>query len=102
VALLTSIVLLCKVQCMNLYNIEVIISALMCSMEVIFKKKKKKKKKKTAVRYMNSDDIEVELVVLSGDWRFSLSSFIFHLSLSKGGALHYTIRTVIVVIKYGY
>jgi hypothetical protein len=46
VALLTSIVLLCKVQCMNLYNIEVIISALMCSMEVIFKKKKKKKKKK--------------------------------------------------------
>lgn len=37
---------------------------------------KLKKKKKSAVRYMNSDDIEVEIVVLTGDWRFSLSYFI--------------------------
>jgi hypothetical protein len=39
-------------------------------------KKNKNKIKKSVVRYMNSDDIDVELVVLSGDWRFSLSSFI--------------------------
>jgi hypothetical protein len=31
---------------------------------------------------MNSDDIEVEIVVFSGDWRFS------RLSLSKGRVLH--------------
>jgi hypothetical protein len=35
-----------------------------------------KKKKKSVERYMNYDDIGIEIVVLSGDWRFSLSSFI--------------------------
>jgi hypothetical protein len=72
VALLTSVILSCKVQCKNLYNIEVIILALMCSMRIILLKKKKY----SAVRYMNPNDIEVEIVVFSGDWRFSLSYFI--------------------------
>jgi hypothetical protein len=34
-ALLTSVVLSCKVQCKNLYNIEVIILVLVCYMRVI-------------------------------------------------------------------
>jgi hypothetical protein len=44
----------------------------MCSMRIILLKKKKY----SAVRYMNPNDIEVEIVVFSGDWRFSLSYFI--------------------------
>jgi hypothetical protein len=36
----------------------------------------KKKKKKSAARFIISDDIEDEIVVLSGNWRFPLSHFI--------------------------
>jgi hypothetical protein len=42
----------------------------------------KKKKIYSAARFMISDDVEVLLVVLSGNWRFPLSPFI-----NKGGAL---------------
>jgi hypothetical protein len=73
VALLTSVdILSCIVQCKNLFNIEVLYSALMCFVWVMYLKKKKI----FAARFMISDDIEVEIVVLSGNWRFSLSSFI--------------------------
>jgi hypothetical protein len=34
------------------------------------------KKKNSAVRFIISDDIEDEIVVLSGNWRFPLSPFI--------------------------
>jgi hypothetical protein len=45
----------------------------MCFVRVVLKKKKKKI---SAARFIISDDIENEIVVLSGNWRFPLSPFI--------------------------
>jgi hypothetical protein len=69
VALLTS-VFCCKVQCKNLFDIEVLLSILMYSVRVA------KKKKKSTARLIISDDIKEDIVVLSGNWRFPLSPFI--------------------------
>ena len=71
VVLLTS-VFCCKVQCKNLFNIEVLLSAPMCSVRVVYKKIYIY----SAARFIISDDIEEEIVVLSSNWRFPLSPFI--------------------------
>jgi hypothetical protein len=89
VALLTSVVLSCKIQCTNLYNIEVIISTLMCSIRVILLKNIYI----GCEIYKLYDIIEAKLVILSVDLRFSLS-----LSLSKGGALHYPSQTTSIFV----
>jgi hypothetical protein len=62
VALLTS-EFCCKVQCKNLFDIEVLLSALMCSVRVVFFLKKRY----SAVRFIISDDIKDEIIVLSGN-----------------------------------
>ena len=54
----------CKVQYKNLFDIEILLSALMCSVRVVLKKKKNYY---SAARFMVSDDIEEEIVVLSGN-----------------------------------
>jgi hypothetical protein len=70
VALLTS-EFCCKIECKNLFDIEVLLSALMCSVRIVLKKNVY-----SAARFIISDDIEEEIVVLGGNWRFSLSPFI--------------------------
>jgi hypothetical protein len=70
VALLTS-EFCCKVLCKNLFDIEVFIISTNVFCEGCFIKKKN-----FVVRFIISDDIEDEMVVLSGNWRFPLSPFI--------------------------
>jgi hypothetical protein len=67
--------LLCKVQCTDLFNIEVLFYALVCSMRILYIYKKKNSY--SAVRFIISDDIEEKIVVLSGNWKLEIFTFTF-------------------------